>query len=154
MPIDTFGAMSLQITLLTKKDIPVIIPLVQQLNPEKSVALLHARLTEMFDYQSYRCFGAHMESGQLVAVSSAWISTKLYSGKQVEVDNVVVDVSARGKGIGDALMHHIEEWAIGQDCESVELNAYIKNTRAHDFYERRGFKKVGFHMIKEPSSRG
>ena len=126
-----------------------IAALAQQLNPDKSPEYLRACLGEMFGMSTYRCFGALTDDGRLVAVSSGWLTTRFYSGRQLEIDNVVVDALHRSEGIGSALLAYVEEWAREQDCETVELNAYVHNAPAHRFYFRHGYFVLGFHFQKK-----
>ena len=75
---------------LSQDDFAEIIPLAQQLNPKLSEVELKDFLFQMFGFSNYYCFGLR-ENGSLIALSSGWITVRFYSGKQLEVDNVIVD---------------------------------------------------------------
>lgn len=47
-------------------------------------------------------------------------------------------VAERGRGLGRLLMNHVKQ---GRDY--LQLNSHAPNTRAHAFYEREGFRKIG-----------
>lgn len=47
-------------------------------------------------------------------------------------------IADRGKALGRALMDHVKQ---GRDY--LQLNSHAPNTRAHAFYAREGFVKVG-----------
>lgn len=83
-----------------------------------------------------------------VGVCGFWINTKIYSGKYIELDNVVIDQNFRNKNIGLLLCDYVLEIAKQNNCKTAMLDAYLENTQAHTFYERIGFKKKGFHFIK------
>ena len=83
-----------------------------------------------------------------IGVCGFWINTKIYSGKYIELDNVVVDRNYRNKNIGQLLCYYVLEIANKNNCKTAMLDAYLENTQAHTFYERIGFKKKGFHFIK------
>ncbi|MFA9214671.1 MAG: GNAT family N-acetyltransferase, partial [Candidatus Methylacidiphilales bacterium] len=83
-----------------------------------------------------------------IGVCGFWINTKIYSGKYIELDNVVVDQNFRSKNIGKLLCDHVLEIAKQQNCKTAMLDAYLENTKAHGFYEKLGFIKKGFHFIK------
>jgi ribosomal protein S18 acetylase RimI-like enzyme len=83
-----------------------------------------------------------------VGVCGFWINTKIYSGKYIELDNVVVDTNFRNKNIGLLLCNYVLEIANQNNCKTAMLDAYLENTKAHTFYEKLGFKKKGFHFIK------
>jgi GNAT superfamily N-acetyltransferase len=83
-----------------------------------------------------------------VGVCGFWINTKIYSGKYVELDNVVTDENYRGQEIGKLLCNFVLTIAKQNNCKTAMLDAYLENIKAHDFYEREGFIKKGFHFIK------
>ena len=60
-------------------------------------------------------------------------------GRVAQVENVIVDPDARGRGIGEAMMR----WAIDESrrlgCFRVQLTSNKVRKRAHRFYERLGF---------------
>ena len=109
-----------------------MLPLVAELNKDLDSSVLEARLTEMFSYSHYRCFGLFSDD-ELVAVTSGWLTTRLYSGRQLELDNVIVKAQWRNKGVGRVLNEHIEAWARENDCLSCELNSYVTNPDSHCF---------------------
>ncbi|HUO90564.1 MAG TPA: GNAT family N-acetyltransferase [Rhizomicrobium sp.] len=59
---------------------------------------------------------------------------------RAQVEGVRVAASARGQGIGEAMMHHAIELARRRGCALVQLTSDKSRTRAHDFYARLGFK--------------
>lgn len=125
-----------------------IASLTQGLNPTLSIALLEQRVNDMFKHAHYHCFGIFHDT-KLVGVASGWITVRLYSGKQYELDNVIIHSDYQSKGYGEKFLQYLEEFAKDQGCETVELNAYIENEKAHIFYERLGYRKLGFHMQKK-----
>ena len=86
---------------------------------------------------------------KLVAVCGIWIATKIYSGKYLEMDNVVVDENYRSIGIGKIICEKCELIAKANSCKTLMLDAYLENERAHEFYLKHGFIKRGFHFIKK-----
>lgn len=137
----------LTIKTLTVKDLPEIVKLTKFLNPEMDLDLLLQRQAEMFSFQNHICLGCY-RGDALVALSSGWITVRLYSGKQLEIDNVIVNPDKQGKGVGAVFLNQIEAWARENHCLSVELNAYVDNDRAHKFYFREQYKILGFHFRK------
>lgn len=139
--------MNLHFERLQAAHIPLMVPLVQDSNPTQSPALLQERLQQMFASPCYLCFGA-FENGELIGVSGAWLSTRLYSGKQIELDNVVVKAARRSQGIGRRLMSYIYDWARRQGCLTCELNSYVHNGGSHKFYFNEDFQIIGYHFQK------
>ena len=62
------------------------------------------------------------------------------------LDDLCVDASARGKGIGRALVDFLLGYARGIGADSLELNVWECNADAVAFYERTGFKTQCRHM--------
>ena len=81
------------------------------------------------------------------------MSFRLYSGKQLEVDNVIIDNKIQSKGFGSKFFEEIERWAYSNDFNTVELKTYLENDRSHKFYFNRGYKILGFHFQKHIRSK-
>jgi len=135
------------VKLLSKSAISEIVSLTKFLNPEMEDDLLLQRQTEMFSFQNHICFGCY-HNDELIGISSGWITVRLYSGKQLEIDNVIIHPEQQSKGVGALFLDKVEHWARENDCLSVELNAYVDNARAHKFYFKQGYKILGFHFRK------
>ena len=132
---------------LKAEDSPTIVPLANKLHPEMSAEAVSGHLAEMFKFPTYRCFGL-LQNGKLVAVTNGWITVRFYSGKQLEVDNVIVDPDHRSKGIGQHFFACIDQWARENNCHTIELNTYVQNSKSHKFYFNEGYKILGFHFQK------
>ncbi|MCM5662178.1 GNAT family N-acetyltransferase [Galbibacter mesophilus] len=132
---------------LTQENIQEISLLGQQLNPKLTLEEVKAYQKEMFTFPNYHCFGLFMEDS-LVGISSGWITVRLYSGKQLEVDNVIIDSNIQSKGLGKIFFEHINAWAKENQCKTIELNTYVQNARSHKFYFNNGFSILGFHFWK------
>lgn len=124
-----------------------IVRLSKILNPNIEETLLAPRIEEMFNYVNYFSFGVFIDD-MLVGISGGWLTARLYSGKQLEVDHFVLDPDFRSHGLGSILLSYIETWAKNQECITVELNAYVGNSRGHKFYFQKGYKILGFHFQK------
>jgi len=97
--------------------------------------------------ETYNCFGIFLND-KLVGISSAWSTVRLYSGKQLEVDNVVIDSSQQSKGLGKLFFEFIEDWAKKNEYKTIELNTYVQNSKSHKFYYNLGYSVLGFHFWK------
>ena len=133
--------------ILSKNDIEDIARLGQQLNPNLTLDQIKTYLLQMFELETYNCFGIFLND-KLVGISSAWSTVRLYSGKQLEVDNVVIDSSQQSKGLGKLLFEFIEDWAKKNEYKTIELNTYVQNSKSHKFYYNLGYSVLGFHFWK------
>jgi GNAT superfamily N-acetyltransferase len=68
----------------------------------------------------------------IVYTTPFWIKARL--------DEVVVDESARGKGVGAALVQASLDLARAKGVEVVELQSGVQRDAAHRLYARMGFK--------------
>jgi GNAT superfamily N-acetyltransferase len=124
-----------------------ILKLSKILNPKIDETLLAQRINKMLNYVNYFSFGVYKDN-VLVGISGGWLTERLYSGKQLEVDHFVLDPNFRSLGLGSILLRYIETWAKNQECITLELNAYVGNSRGHKFYFQNGYKILGFHFQK------
>ena len=62
------------------------------------------------------------------------------------VDDLCVDESARGRGVGTALMDAAVDWARAQRCHNIDLNVWEFNEGAKAFYERYGMHTMKRYM--------
>ena len=57
---------------------------------------------------------------------------------ELYLDDLCVDESTRGKGVGKALYQAIRKYAKGRNCHSVSLNVWSCNENAYQFYVNLG----------------
>ena len=137
----------IDLKILEKIDVEKIAVLGQQLNPDLSLQQTKDYFLQMFDFQNYICFGVFLNE-ELVGISSAWTTVRLYSGKQLEVDNVIIDKAQQSKGLGKLFFEYLENWAKEKEYKTIELNTYVQNSKSHKFYYNLGFDILGFHFLK------
>ena len=133
---------------LSDADIPAAVDLLMHLNPTTPREIIHQRLAEiLMNYPHYHLIGA-FSGGTLLGLSGAWIATKVWCGKYLEIDNIVVHPDQRSGKIGTRLIEHLEILAREQQCEILALDSYTSNYPSHRLYHRLGFEIRGFHFIK------
>jgi len=129
-------------------DMEGLLPLAMTLNPHLSKEVLQERFEALFEQANYHCFGL-FEAEQLIGMAGAWLNVRLYSGWQVEIDNVVVAETSRSGGKGQYFLQWLEAWAKAQGCHTLELNTYVQNSRSHKFYFQNGYAILGYHFQKK-----
>ena len=133
---------------LAAADLPAAALLLTLLNPETPAATIASRLhTLLADYPHYELIGAFV-SDTLVGVAGAWVATKIWCGRYLEIDNLVVATEQRTAGIGSLLIHRLEILAREHGCNIVVLDSYTANHPSHRLYHRLGFEIWGFHFAK------
>lgn len=65
------------------------------------------------------------------------------------VEDIVVDRSRRGKGIGETVMRWIIDTFQRAGIRRVFLESGLSNKGAHYFFERLGFKTVSVSMMRD-----
>lgn len=134
------------IRILTQKaDMLPLYPLIRQLSPGVTEERYAYLLDDMLAH-GYR-MAAVFEDSACLGLSGFWVSSKIYSGRYMELDNVVIDSEHRSKGVGKMLYDFLLDVALQEGCEMLMLDAYLENERAHAFYEREGFIKRGYHFL-------
>ncbi len=137
-----------EVKILTQKtEMLPLYPLIRQLSPGVSEEQFAFRLDDMLAH-GYR-MAAVFEGEVCLGLSGFWVSTKIYSGRYMELDNVVVSENHRSAGVGQILTLFLEKIARREGCEMLMLDAYLENERGHKFYERHGFVKKGYHFLKK-----
>jgi GNAT superfamily N-acetyltransferase len=119
-----------------------------QLNPNLSRDEFESRMKAIMHEKGYQLLGMFLGE-KLVGISGFWLATKLYCGKYMEPDNVVVDENHRSAGLGEKLQQELEQIARKNNCNVMMLDAYLTNEPGHKFYERNGYQKKGYHFIKK-----
>ncbi|MBX3743214.1 MAG: GNAT family N-acetyltransferase [Akkermansiaceae bacterium] len=129
-------------------DLPAAAELLGFLNPSTPCGTLRERLaTILAEHPHYRLTGA-FSGERLVGLTGAWIATKVWCGKYLEVDNLVVHPDARAAKIGTRLIENLEATARAEGCEILVLDSYTSNHPSHRLYHRLGFEIWGFHFVK------
>lgn len=69
--------------------------------------------------------------------------------KSLYIDDLCVDETTRGKGVGKALYEFVKAFAKEQGCYNLTLNVWACNQKAMGFYEAMGLtpQKVGMEQI-------
>jgi glucosamine-phosphate N-acetyltransferase len=91
------------------------------------------------------------DTDKIIACATVFIENKIIHnmGKVCHVEDVVVDNSMRGTGMGKILMGFVNEYANKMGCYKTILDCAQHNVV---FYEKCGFKNNGFQMSLYHSS--
>lgn len=87
------------------------------------------------------------DAGSIVGVSGVWLGYKLWCGKYLEIDNIVVSSKARSRGVGKIMVDFLASKAQELGCSMMALDSYTSNFKAHKFFYNKGFVPKGFHFI-------
>ncbi|MHC8520439.1 GNAT family N-acetyltransferase [Rossellomorea sp. H39__3] len=65
------------------------------------------------------------------------------------IENIATKREYRGSGVGKALLHQAEEWALERSLIGMSLEAQDDNLDACRFYIKQGFKLGGVDTLKQ-----
>lgn len=124
------------------KQLEVLQVLYPSLTPEQYAAELDLMLPH--NYSQLAVF----DQDECIAICGVWIGNKLWVGKYLELDNIVVKEAYRSKGVGELIFKTLEQKAKEEACNMLALDSYTTNFKAHKFFYNQGFAPKGFHFIK------
>jgi len=84
--------------------------------------------------------------GRVVAVAGYRISTNLFLGRNLYVDDLVTAGSERSKGHGRDLLAWLRRIATENGCRALHLDSGVQRKRAHEFYLREGLELGSYHF--------
>ena len=80
-----------------------------------------------------------LRAGQVVGMISWTLTHELYSADtRVYISDLSVDRSARGQGVGAALIAQVNDWARKHDASKLAWEVWHRNFTAKNFYARLG----------------
>ena len=132
--------------LTTIEEMLAQLPIFKQLYPDYTIEKYKSLLEQMVP-NNYKQLIVVQEN-QTVGLAGFWIGTKLWSGKYLELDNVVVHQDFRSQKIGSIMTNYLNQKAIAENCNMIVLDAFTTNFGAHKFYMNHGYVPKGFHFVK------
>lgn len=120
---------------------------IQELYPTLTLEEYDRDLTEMLPNNNYGQV-AVFDGENCLGISGFWIGTKLWCGKYLEIDNLIVSSKFRSKGVGKLLFDLLTKKAVEEKCSMMALDSYTANFRAHKFFYNEGFGPKGFHFVR------
>ncbi|HEY4633142.1 MAG TPA: GNAT family N-acetyltransferase [Candidatus Limnocylindrales bacterium] len=110
-----------------------LVPQLSKSSPPPSVA----ELAEMVEAPG--TFVLVARDGDTIVGSLTLIVFRIPTGVRAWIEDVVVDESARGKGVGGALNRHALALARDHGCKTVDLTSRPSREAANRLYQRLGF---------------
>ena len=131
--------------LIDKEEMLKNLSVLQDLYPSLTLIEYSSELDLMLPH-NYGQVGV-FEGDICLGLSGFWIGTKLWCGKYLELDNIVVSKTQRSQGIGKLMFDFLNKKALENDCTMLSLDSYTTNFKAHKFFYNEGFAPKGFHFI-------
>jgi len=132
--------------LVDKEEMLKFLPVLNELYPSLTTEEYSQELDEMLPCRYGQV--AVFEEEECIAICGFWLGKKLWIGKYMELDNIVVRASHRSQGVGKLMFDFLERKAIEYRCKMLSLDSYTNNFKAHKFFYNEGYSPKGFHFVK------
>ncbi|MEN9972058.1 MAG: hypothetical protein RIS20_405 [Bacteroidota bacterium] len=132
--------------LVDKTEMLAQLSVLNELYPNLTLDEYAVELDEMLPHRYGQV--AVFDENECIAISGFWIGNKLWVGKYLELDNIIVREKYRSQGVGKLMFDFLEKKAKEQQCNMLSLDSYTNNFSAHKFFYNEGFAPRGFHFIK------
>ena len=127
-----------ELTECTTESLNAVNRLLPQLSASAK-AISMDRLLELTETDSTMLFLGADQEGEILGMLSL-IVIKIPTGYKAWIEDVVVDQSARGNGIGRALMDHALEKAKKCGVKSIDLTSKPSRESANQLYQSLGYE--------------
>jgi GNAT superfamily N-acetyltransferase len=132
--------------LTDKQQILAHLDVLQELYPSLTIEQYDQELDLMLPHNYSQL--AVYDDQKCIALCGVWIGNKLWIGKYLELDNIVVSAEYRSRGIGELIFNTLSQKANEENCNMLSLDSYTSNFKAHKFFYNQGYSPKGFHFIK------
>lgn len=133
-------------------DAEVIAGLVTALGYASTAAQIQKRLAAMGRDHEALAVVAEQDGGQVTGLATAHGLSTIHDDKLVFLlTALAVAETARRRGVGRALVEHVEAWARFQGATRLSVVTGTQRLDAHAFYEKVGYTRTGFRYAKELS---
>jgi GNAT superfamily N-acetyltransferase len=89
------------------------------------------------------------ENGKAVSFCGYRVTTMLYRGRSIYIDDLCTLPEARGRGHAAALLNHVVEEAKREELQSIHLDSGHWRHEAHRLYLNHGFQINAHHFVME-----
>src|SRR5689334_13312025 len=133
-------------------DAPALARMLDQLGYPTEASEIPKRLERMAERPGTTVFVAE-QGGAPVGVVTVHLFTALHTSEPVAwLTALVVEETARGTGVGSALVQRAEEWAVRHGASRLALTSALRRTEAHQCYKTRDYVHTGVRLAKELSA--
>jgi N-acetylglutamate synthase-like GNAT family acetyltransferase len=121
------------------EDAPAIARLLAELNYAPSDSLIAYKLRQFAESEVDDAFLA-IQQGRVIGCISVHVQALFHaSGRLGRITSLVVESSARGKGVGRALLKRADDFFKSLDCIRAEVTSADHRPEAHRFYIDNGY---------------
>ena len=136
--------MNYQIRDARKEDMPAVLELIRELADfEKELHEVDTTLADLErdgygDDPLFHCFVVEADGGKIVGMALVFWRYSTWKGRALHLEDLIVTESARGLGIGDALLTEVVRYGHRHGAKRVQWEVLDWNEGAIRFYEQKG----------------
>ena len=130
-------------------DMEALADLMTQLGYETRTSEMEMRMETIMANKEYATFVAVSE-GKVCGMIGTRISYSFeHNSPGGAIVALIVSEKMRGRGVGEALVKTAENDLAQKNIQRLAVYTHFRRTRAHEFYEKLGYEKNGFRLVKE-----
>ena len=129
----------MRVRSMTERDAPAVADLAGQLGYPSTEAQIRRRFESVSDDPGSAVFVAEDEAGHVVGWTHVVARSFLESDPYAELAGLVVDRTARRRGVGHILVSAAETWAAERGYATMRVRSNVKRVEARPFYEGMGY---------------
>ena len=130
-------------------DMEALADLMTQLGYETRASEMEMRMETIFTNKNYATFVAVSEGKVCGMIGTYTCYTYEHNSPSARILALIVSEKMRGRGVGEALIAAGEKDLAQKNIRRVAVNTHFNRIRAHEFYEKLGYTKNGFRLVKE-----
>lgn len=122
----------------THQEITTCFTVISELRPHLSLENFLALVERMQNNHGYGL--VYLDDNGIKAVAGIRIAEWLYTGKYLEIDDLITTATERSKGYGAMLFDWLADYARDNKCAQLRLVSGVQRADAHRFYLNKGMK--------------
>jgi len=130
-------------------DMDALAVLMTELGYETRSSEMEMRMETILANRNYATFVAVSQGKVCGMIGTYTCYTYEHNSPSARILALVVSENMRGRGVGQALIAAAEKDLAQKNISRVAVNTHFDRTRAHEFYEKLGYAKNGYRLVKE-----
>ena len=119
--------------------------LLTQLYPDREIGTIRTEISQMLAQQGWRMVGI-FDGEECIATMLVHVGFRMYCGKFIRMDSMVIDEERRSEGLGKVLMDWVRREGKRMNAALLMLDSYVSNASGHRFFFREGAQISGYHF--------
>src|ERR1700731_4933120 len=130
-------------------DAAALADLMTQLGYPTRASEMEMRMETIGADKNYATFVAVSEGKVCGMIGTLMCYTYEHNGPSARILTLIVSEKVRGCGLGRTLIATAENDLAQRNIRRIAVNPPLERAQAHEFYEKLGYTKNGFRLVKE-----